>query len=397
MKTITTSHLYAISEITTRADDWKKALDEMVQLVRSILIFDNLAVYLQDPQKNHLDVMYARALGRGKKAEADSAWGEIIATQVVEESHIILEAPQKAKNGDRLQQPFLLGIPLIINSHCLGALVLVRFGGPVFAASHRRLANLIARQIALLIERQNLQRDYELVIARHQQAMLQEDFISTISHELRNPLGFIKGYTTTLLRTDATWDPSTQLDFLRIIDRETDHLQGLIENLLDSSRLQTGQMRMRFQPVYIETGIRELVARLKTHEPSLSVSIEVEGNPVPIEADSYRLLQVFENLLINAIKYASGSVIIVKIKQDQFNTTIAFQDFGPGIPEKYLPYIFDRFFRNPDLSPNIRGTGLGLYICRQLIQAHQGQISVTSEEGQGSTFQIILPNIRPGV
>jgi signal transduction histidine kinase len=384
------NHLYRISEIIIQSGDWKKSLDDIMQIIRSVLIFDNLAVYLLKPDHN-LDVFYARAMGRGKKAEADSAWGETLANQVIEGLNTISQKPIKDLQVDRLNQPYLLGIPLCINRHILGALILVRFGGPPFRSANIQLAEFIAQQISLLIERQNLQREYQIILDRNKQIQLQEDFISTISHELRNPLGFIKGYTTTLLRKDINWDSKTQRDFLEIIDKETDQLQGLMDNLLDSARLQTGMMEMRFQSISLEELANEVITRCRQRTPQLQTQLKSKDNLRPINADKYRLAQVFENILTNAIKYAPGSDICITIEQDEQDTEITIQDFGPGIPERYLPYIFDRFFRNPEQSPNIHGSGLGLFICEQIIHAHNGSIGAKSGEGKGTTFIIKIP------
>jgi signal transduction histidine kinase len=109
-----------------------------------------------------------------------------------------------------------------------------------------------------------------------------------------------------------------------------------------------------------------------------------------IEGDPVRLAQVLQNLLNNAAKYAPGSEVWVNIHNVDKGVQIKVIDRGPGIPPQYVPFIFDRFFRNPEQAPNVHGSGLGLFICRQIIQAHQGEISVDSTLGVGSTFTVIL-------
>ncbi|HEX7555643.1 MAG TPA: HAMP domain-containing sensor histidine kinase, partial [Leptolinea sp.] len=242
-----------------------------------------------------------------------------------------------------------------------------------------------------LVERQRIQDEYSELEAQHQQSRLQQDFVSTISHELRSPLGFIKGYTTTLLRSDTEWDHTTQMEFLKIIDEETDHMQELIENLLDSARLQAGQLRFQFQLVRLDSVVNDVIIRTNLHNPDLVFHFDFPSGLQPITADPVRLAQVLENLTSNAIKYAPGSDILITIKQDNEKSEISFTDQGSGIPESYLPFIFDRFFRSPD-TPTVHGSGLGLFICKHIIQAHQGDISAQSNLGQGTTFQIVLPN-----
>jgi signal transduction histidine kinase len=384
-------HLYEISRIVTQTSEWKPALNEIATLIRTIFIFDNLVVYLADPARHDLDVMYARAMGRGRSAEADIAWGESIATQIMDSPQTILQEPVNDPSISRLARPYILGIPMQVSDRTLGVLIFIRFGSPPFEPETVRLAEFIAQQIALLVERQNLQLAYQALESQNQEARLQEDFISTITHELRTPLGFIKGYTTTLLRPDTNWTQDTQHEFLRIIAQEADRLQDLIENLLDSARLQSGAMKMDFQAIRLDTLVKSVYDRVNMHHPELKVGIETERQGVIIRGDPKRLGQVFENLLHNAIKYAPGSEVRIRVLKDGDTVETQVEDFGPGIPQRYLNHIFDRFFRNPELEPYVHGSGLGLFICKKIIQAHQGQIFATSSVGEGTIFHIRLP------
>ena len=148
---------------------------------------------------------------------------------------------------------------------------------------------------------------------------------------------------------------------------------------------------MNFHPVNLNAIVKEAVERLLLRVPDIVIKFDIPDSLNSIEADSHRLNQVFDNILNNATKYAPESQIWVRIKQEHDHTVISIQDFGPGIAEKDLPFIFDRFFRSPDLSPNVHGSGLGLYICQQIIQAHNGVITAASTFGEGTTFTITLP------
>lgn len=384
-------HLYTISQIIAKSLNWKPALDEIIQLTRSFFIFDNLVVYLADQEHNEIDVIYARSMGRGKKAEADISWGENIANQITKSNQTILEEPPYDSSTDRLKKPHFLGIPLIVSHRYLGAIVFIRYGGPSFTPERVKFAEFISHQISQLIDRENLRQEFEFLEAQEKQRQLKDDFISTITHELRTPLGFIKGYTTTLLRSDTTWDKKHQEEFLQIIDQETDHLQQLIDNLLDSARLQSGQMKMKFQHVRLDALINGVIARANMNNPDMVFHLKLEPNQKPIVGDPQRLTQVVENLVSNARKYAPGSEIKITITQDENGGYISFHDFGPGISKQYLPYIFDRFFRIPEQSPTAHSSGLGLYICQQIIQMHNGKITATSSLGKGTTFKMFLP------
>jgi len=218
---------------------------------------------------------------------------------------------------------------------------------------------------------------------------LQDDFVSTISHELRTPLGFIKGYSTSLLREDTVWDNTTQREFLNIIDEEADRLTRLIEDMLESARLQSKTLQFKFSPIRIDALVRDVAMRINVHHPELKVAFDLDPLP-PIRGDGTRLSQVFENLFSNAIKYAPNSEIIIEMRVTADNIRITFKDNGEGIPENYLPFVFERFYRVPG-ERTVTGTGLGLYICKQIIMAHHGKIWVESALGDGATFIIELP------
>ncbi|MHB0987834.1 MAG: sensor histidine kinase [Bellilinea sp.] len=383
--------LYLINKILSGVENLHDAMNALVPVIRDYFIFDNVVVFLVDPMTLNLDVVYARATGRGKSAEADTAWGEIIGSQVIDSRQVILQEPQDSSQVDRLRRPFTLGVPLISHAETLGAIIFIRFGSPQYTPDQIAFAEYLADQLALVAARENLVRENKRLEFQYRAFQVQEDFISTLSHELRTPLGFIKGYTTTLLRTDATWDEQAKEEFLTIIDHETDRMQDLISNLLDSAKLQSGQMIMDLQVVRLDALIKDVILRSKLHHPALDVQVEIAEPIKPIQADPRRLAQTLENLISNAVKYAPGAPVKVKIIELSDGVRIEVSDTGPGIPEKFQAKIFDRFFRIPDSQHTTRGSGLGLFICKQIIQAHNGKIDLVSRVGKGSTFSIYLP------
>ncbi|MFA5838267.1 MAG: ATP-binding protein [Bellilinea sp.] len=383
--------LYLINKILSGVENLHDAMNALVPVIRDYFIFDNVVVFLVDPMTLNLDVVYARATGRGKSAEADVAWGEIIGSQVIDSRQVILQEPQDTAQIDRLRRPFTLGVPLISHAETLGAIIFIRFGSPQYTPDQIAFAEYLADQLAVVAARENLIRENKRLEFQYRAFQVQEDFISTLSHELRTPLGFIKGYTTTLLRTDATWDEQAKEEFLTIIDHETDRMQDLISNLLDSAKLQSGQMIMDLQVVRLDALIKDVILRSKLHHPALDIQVEITEPIKPIQADPRRLAQTLENLISNAVKYAPGAPVKVKIAELSDGVRIEVSDTGPGIPEKYQAKIFDRFFRIQGSQQTTRGTGLGLFICKQIIQAHNGKIDLVSRVGKGSTFSIYLP------
>lgn len=393
MDLATLSILRQVLQEVQRQEDWKAALDTLFLSLRSPFIFDNVAVYLEDPQGEGLEIVYARAMGRGKGAEADAAWGESVAGEVLATGEVSLHEPaQKGATGmDRISLAYLLGIPLHRAFRRRGALVFIRFGGPPFTALHIEIASLQAFWSAAVLERRELQEARAELDSVQRQMRLQDDFVSTISHELRTPLGFIKGYSTSLLRQDTTWDEATQREFLTIIDEEADRLTRLIEDMLESARLQSKTLQFKFSPLRVDALVRDVATRVNTHQPGLQIALDLDPVP-PILGDGVRLSQVFENLFSNAIKYAPGSRITITARklEKSRKVLVSFADEGEGIPEEYLPFLFERFYRVPG-ERTVTGTGLGLYICKQIIMAHHGKIWVESVLDKGTTFFIELP------
>jgi signal transduction histidine kinase len=368
--------------------DWKESLESLYLGLRKVFIFDNLVIYLADNSNHVPEPVFARAVGRARSKEAEAAWGEEIANKVINSEKIIHSEPSGITSADRAALPYMLGIPFTL-PFGKGAVVFVRFGGPQYTCDQIPLAILAAAQTARVFEHRKMDENLMQLELSSQRAQFQDDFIATISHELHTPLGFIKGYTTSLLRQDTRWDPDTQKEFLTIIDEESDHLIRLVDHILDSARLQSGNIHMDFQPVRLDSLLRDVVTRVLNRNKSLKVEINAGPTP-PIKADIVRLTQVFDNLFNNALKYAEGSKITISLTVNPENQVVSFADEGPGIPTEYLPHIFERFYRVPG-HPNLRGTGLGLFICKQIIQAHNGSISVQTSPGKGTRFLIELP------
>jgi len=397
-KSTETSHfsqeiLYSLSEIGSQNKPMKNLLDELLNCSRDFFVVDNLAIYLLEDDSKRVDVIYAKAFGRGKAGEADVSWGVTVGNQVIQEKGSVYDEPAQIDTNDRLNSPFTLGLPLRTSAAINGAIVFIRFGGPRFTPEETNFAVYLSHQVEGILQKNLLQECSEKISKQTSMTELQQNFINTISHELRNPLGFIKGYTTTLLREDAQWDSNTQNEFLRIIERETNHLQELIDNLLDSSRLQSGQMRFDTQIVGIDSLIGDEVKRALINNPDLIFHLDFDPNLQSILGDPDRLAQVFDNLINNSIKYAPGAEIFIAVHQERSRVKIDFRDMGPGISEQFLGLIFNRFFRNPNQSLKIHGSGLGLSICKEIIEHHSGQIIASSPPGSGLSFTIYLPSI----
>jgi signal transduction histidine kinase len=147
---------------------------------------------------------------------------------------------------------------------------------------------------------------------------------------------------------------------------------------------------MDFQPVRLDSLLRDVVVRFQSRHKTIDILLDLDPDGSSIQADTVHLTQVFNNLFENALKYAPGSKITISLKGNTDKQIVTFADYGPGIPSEHLPFLFERFYRVPG-QPNKRGTGLGLFICKQIVQAHHGQISVKTAPGKGTAFLIELP------
>jgi signal transduction histidine kinase len=222
---------------------------------------------------------------------------------------------------------------------------------------------------------------------------LKSTFISVVSHELKTPVALIKGYADTLRREDVKWDDETVRDSLGIIVEESDHLDQLINNLLEASRIQAGGLTLKPGHFLLPPLAAKLIAGFKLQTKNHLFELDFPPDFPPIYADEQRLQEVISNLLSNAVKYSpEGGTIWVGGRADGKWVTIYVADQGVGIDPQEHENIFKRFYRVEDhLTRSTQGTGLGLYLCRAIVEAHGGRIWVESKPGKGSIFIFTLP------
>ena len=223
---------------------------------------------------------------------------------------------------------------------------------------------------------------------------LKDEFVATVSHEVRTPLSAIYGASMTLQRKDLEVDAEARARLVAIIASEADRLARIINEILLANHIDSGRLRMAIERVDVTELAHGVVETLRMVAPE-SIRIELSGSDglPPIETDGGRLRQVLANLLENAIKYSpDGGVVELRIDRKETGVRFSVRDEGLGIPPSEHDRIFDKFYRlDPHLTRGVGGTGLGLYICRELVRRLGGRISVSSETGRGSTFFLDLP------
>jgi len=221
---------------------------------------------------------------------------------------------------------------------------------------------------------------------------MKSEFISDISHELRTPLHSIKGFGKLILEGRVP-DPNVQREFLTIIENQSNRLDKLVSNLLDASRLESGRFSIHKQSISIAGTIHEAVETLRgvANGKGITIKEDIPATLPEIDVDKERLEQVMFNLLGNAVKFSNdGSEVTVRAEVREHDLLVQVTDHGIGIPKEAMPRLFQRFYR-VEASSSVGGSGLGLYISRQIIEAHGGRIWVESEPGVGSTFSFTLP------
>jgi signal transduction histidine kinase len=254
----------------------------------------------------------------------------------------------------------------------------------------------LERAMRYAVERQSVLRSLEM--ARKQQIEFKNQFLSHVSHELRTPLTCIHQYVTLLLDGLAGPMAPEQVDHLKTVLKSVNQLHAMIRDLLEATRAEGGKLRVEPRCIALGKLIEQAVAMMRPTAQAKQIGLEIGlDQRIPLlHADPDRILEVLINLIDNAIKFtpADGSITVKACLQetDPHSVYVSVCDTGRGISPEARALIFDRLYQDPDSIDNNRsGLGLGLFICRELIRLHQGNITVASELGQGSTFTFTVP------
>lgn len=217
-----------------------------------------------------------------------------------------------------------------------------------------------------------------------------EDVIGFVAHELRNPLANLVLCNDLMGEFIKENNPEEMNDLLQRSKNNVSRLNRMIAELYDATRINSGNLKLEISVFNFKDMIMEAIDTVKVLQPSYNIVVHGDGD-ILVSGDRYRLIQVVTNYLSNGIKYSNGKTdVILEMKIRDTMIIVSVKDNGLGISARQLPYIFDRFFR-AEKTKNLEGIGLGLYLCRQIIHAHNGQVWAESEEGKGSTFYFSIP------
>jgi len=400
--------LLQVSQTFLQTLDLQTVLDVVVKTAARETKADLVSIMLLDEEAGELRVAAAVGLPEEIATKSRQRLGEGISGWVAQHGQPLLlrqdvPLPFSVRRAMRREAvTSALCLPLGARGRVMGVLNLSRLrDSPPFTQRDLDLYTVLCAQASIAIE--NAQLHTQLREAYRELKALDQvktRFFSVVSHELRTPLHSIRGFIQLLLNDKVT-DPDTRKECLSMALKETQRLSRLIDELLSLSRVETGQLEMNRTRVHMGDVVREAVATLEPRAEEAGVTLRTHiASDLPVVAgDPDRLTQVVRNLVDNAIKFTDrGGRVDVTAQQAGDEVLVEVKDTGVGIAEEDLPHLFDAFYQVEKPAGRVQqGLGLGLYICKQIVQAHGGRIwaeSVPIQTGNsvhGSTFRFTIP------
>ncbi len=378
--------LLEISRALAATLDLDPLLTQIVHAAADLSDAEAASILLYDPQSRELHFQTATNLTNGLKKGTAVPLDHSIAGLALKRKTPIrrVNVRQDADHYGRLdeithvQTRTLIAVPLIANGQPVGVLEAINKREGAFTDADEEILTALAAHAAVAIQNARL--------------FQQSDLIAELVHEIRTPLGAILA-ASQLLRMPQISEEQRQRT-IETIEQQARYLNELTTTFLDMARLESG--RVRFERNRIDVGaLLQEVARMfaaEAQKRGIQMEINIPENLQPLVADRAKIKQVLINLVSNALKYnrPHGKVRLAAYHEDG-HISITVSDTGPGIAPQHLKHLFGKFYRVPGSEKQARGTGLGLYICKRIVEAHRGEMRVKSTLGQGTTFIVTLP------
>lgn len=380
--------------------DLKDVLNMILSSSLELLGGTEGSVMLLNEDRTHLEVVSYRGPIMEPVVAGRKAIGEGIAGTVAERQKPMLI--QGDRVGDSLSRDAhpergirsSMCVPLMRREELLGVLNLNETEGKrTFTEHDLEALGLFAEHAAIAIGNAALfEQERETVQRLEELDRLKSDFVATVSHELKTPLTAIIGSATTLSKRASRMSPDQQATFVEMIERQGQRLLRLVQDILTTAHIESGMPKLRRELVDLRAAAEVIIGDLSHSHPSREVVLTTDPERPQVWGDLGALQQILTNLVENALKYSEQGLVEVALSESQSETLIVVKDQGRGISTQELDTIFDRF-RQVDQSDTRGqgGVGLGLYIVKSLVEAHNGEIKVQSGSGRGTTFSVHLP------
>ena len=402
------TELYETTRITNARISTREAVHQLLERVCTMFNASRASITLfaqEDDQhalRNTLDVDKG-AFSYMEPGTPDPTQG-IWARAAAENRAILLaksiKNPQLRAHYDSLGVKDLMVAPMHSENRVIGVLEVYNRRGDsqTFTSEDLRLFETLANHASISLENARLINELEESLEHlTEMNQLKDDFVASVSHELRTPLTSIQGYVKTLLRPDAKFEPEQQRQFLETVDRQSNRLYRLIEDLLAVSRIESNTDATMKTIVSLKQVIEEVIDEVRGRTKDSDVELDFDGELL-VETDGGKVHQIFSNLVDNALKYGGkDSPVLVQGRKDGEGAVVSVIDKGHGVPEDLQDRIFDRFYQvDQSATRVVGGAGLGLYICRRLAEAIGGRVWLERTGPEGSTFSVWIPTSTPG-
>ncbi len=392
-----TGILLSVSRAVSQSLDLKQILNSALEKVNGTLGIDASYLYIASNRRLVLEGCF------GMDSSLLDSWTEI-ETGTESEDEVFRCADmltQSVKGSLKLVQVSLSRqgyhshtiIPLVMANQGIGILGVTCHTDRCFTDSEVELLSAIGREISIAIRNAQLYEEASSARALRELETMRADLLANVSHGLRTPLAAIKGFASTILQPDVTFDRQSLHDFLRTIDEEADRLNHLIEEILTMSRLESGVVEMKRRRWHIREVIQAVENQLNNIARNHRLQTDIAGFLPQVSVDRERIGEVLVNLVENAVKFSpEGTSIEVSTRVVGQDIVISVSDEGPGIPPEFQSKVFDRFFRAQTSEAGTKpGAGLGLSICKSIVEAHGGSIWVENRLSGGAVLGFSLP------
>jgi two-component system sensor histidine kinase KdpD len=333
------------------------------------------------------DRAIAQILAKQVRAVAESEYVELTITGAHAFAYRLPEVTTPAR-------PPELIVPIEAARGILGEIRLWRIT-PAISSSEKRLFRTFASQGALALERAWLAQAESRARVLEESDQLKSAILSSVSHELRTPLSTIKAAASSLRGKEVGWDSPARPELIAAIDDEADHLNMLVGNLLDMSRIESGALKPKREWNILPEIVGGVLARMKRLSESHQINVDVPESLPLVPVDYVQMEQVFTNLVSNSLKYAPANTLVcIRARVEEGSIRVQVSNQGPQVPPEDLERIFDKFYRIT-AAERVTGTGLGLSICKGIIEAHGGRIWAENVS-DGLAFNFTLPLLWDG-